>query len=229
MNGLDKRYCFLPFLIFTIGCEVLREDPSVITSTFLPLAVGNFWEYRVENTRYFGEDDFESETFFYRDQITDQTLNAENELVFWVRRQRSADRNIWDNEKAYTLTFSGGRVIRQDNNLLEIILVYPLHVESSWDGNTYNSLPAKFFFVESAGDLLVENTYFPETMTIRQSEEDDLITLRDNRYEVFAREVGLIESYYEVFRYCSRNDCLGQQIIQEGRFTHLKLIRHGKE
>jgi hypothetical protein len=191
--------------------------------------VGNFWEYRVENTRYFGENDFEADTYFYRDQITDQSLNVENDVVFWVRRQRSTNRNTWSDERTYTLTFSGGRVIRQDNNLVEIILVYPADRETSWDGNTYNSLPAKFFFVERIGDLLIENNYFPETMTVRQSEEDDLITLRDNRYEVYAEDVGMVESYHEVFRYCSRNDCLGQQIIQEGRFTHLRLIRHGKE
>ncbi|WP_375582276.1 hypothetical protein [Cyclobacterium xiamenense] len=183
----------------------------------------------MENTRYFGENDFEADTYFYRDQITDQSLNVENDVVFWVRRQRSTNRNTWSEERTYTLTFSGGRVIRQDNNLVEIILVYPADRETSWDGNTYNSLPAKFFFVERIGDLLIENNYFPETMTVRQSEEDDLITLRDNRYEVYAEDVGMVESYHEVFRYCSRNDCLGQQIIQEGRFTHLRLIRHGKE
>ncbi len=60
-----------------------------------------------------------------------------------------------------------------------------------------------------------------------QSEEDDLITLRDQRYEVYLKGVGMTESYYEVLTYCSRNDCLGEQIIDSGRLVRLELIKHG--
>lgn len=215
--------------IFVMGCEVLREEPSIIASTYYPLAAGNFWEYHVDNTRYFGEEDFETTEFFYRDEIVDQYLNADNDLVYRVRRRYSEDRNSWRDEKSYTLTFSNSRIIRHDNNQQDIVLIYPVASDNEWDGNAYNSLPATFFFIERMGDYLVGNTYYPETITVRQSEEDDLITLRDIRYEVYGRDVGLIESYYEVFSYCSRNECLGEQIIQEGRFTHLKLINYGKD
>ncbi|WP_162415571.1 hypothetical protein [Cyclobacterium roseum] len=229
MKVLEKSSWMLLLGIFAVGCEVLREEPPIITSTYYPLATGNFWEYQVDNTRYFGEEDFETTEFFYRDEIVDQYLNADNDLVYRVRRQYSEDRNRWDDEKSYTLTFSNSRIIRHDNNLQEIVLSYPVAADTEWNGNAYNSRPSTYFFIERMGDYLVENNYFPETVTVRQSEEDDQITLRDIRYEVYGKEVGLIESYYEVFKYCSRNECLGEQIIQEGRFTHLKLISYGKD
>ncbi|WP_162339570.1 hypothetical protein [Cyclobacterium salsum] len=229
MKVLEKSSWMLLLGIFAMGCEVLREEPPIITSTYYPLAIGNFWEYQVDNTRYFGEEDFETTKFFYRDEIVDQYLNADNDLVYRVRRQYSEDRNRWSDEKSYTLTFSNSRIIRHDDNLQEIVLSYPLAADTEWNGNAYNSLPTTYFFIERMGDYLVENNYFPETVTVRQSEEDDQITLRDIRYEVYGKEVGLIESYYEVFKYCSRNECLGEQIIQEGRFTHLKLISYGKD
>ncbi len=229
MKVLEKSSWMLLLGIFAMGCEVLREEPPIITSTYYPLAMGNFWEYQVDNTRYFGEEDFETTKFFYRDEIVDQYLNTDNDLVYRVRRQYSEDRNRWSDEKSYTLTFSNSRIIRHDNNLQEIVLSYPVAANHEWNGNAYNSRPANNFFIERMGDYLVENNYFSETITVRQSEEDDQITLRDIRYEVYGKEVGLIESYYEVFSYCSRNECLGEQIIQEGRFTHLKLITYGKD
>lgn len=229
MKVLEKSGLMLLLGIFAMGCEVLREEPAALTSTYFPLAIGNFWEYRVDNTRYFGEEDFESSEFFYRDEIVDQALNRDDELEFRVRRQYSEDRNRWIDESSYTLTFSGNRIIRHDNNQQDIVLIYPVKSENEWDGNAYNSRSPTYFFIERMGDYLLENNYFTETATVRQSEEDDLITLRDIRYEVYGKGVGLIESYYEVFRYCSRNECLGEQIIQEGRFTHLKLITYGKD
>ncbi|NHE58779.1 hypothetical protein [Cyclobacterium plantarum] len=190
--------------------------------------MGNFWEYRVAETVYFGENDSESKTFYFRDEMVGQYLNAENELVYKIQRQSSTDRNNWTNERVYTLSFSQNRIIRHYNNLQEIVLVYPLGIGMEWDGNALNNVPNQTFSVERLGDYILENLSFPETVTVRQSEEDDLITIRDNRYEVFAKDIGLVESYHEVFRYCSRNDCLGEQIIQEGRFTHLKLIDYGQ-
>lgn len=228
MYILFKRQGFFLYLIFMASCGIEREEPESISSPFYPLSPGKFWEYRVAETVYFGENDFETQTFFYRDQIVDQYLNAENEFVYRVERQSSTDRNNWINERVFTLLFSQNRIIRHYNNRQDVILVYPLNSDLEWDGNSLNNLPPENFTVERQGDHILDNLSFPETVTIRQQQEDDLITIRDNRYEVFAKDIGMVESYYEVFRYCSRNDCLGEQIIQEGRFTHLKLIDYGQ-
>jgi hypothetical protein len=59
---------------------------------------------------------------------------------------------------------------------------------------------------------------------VNQEKFDDKITNRDIRYEVFGKGIGLVEKYDEVITYCSRNNCLGQQLINGGRKTHLKLV-----
>ncbi|SHM85764.1 hypothetical protein SAMN04488057_104101 [Cyclobacterium lianum] len=228
MYILFKRQSFVLFLIFIFGCETYREDPETIGSPFYPFAMGNFWEYSVEETVYFGEGDAENRSFYYRDEMVDQYLNADNELVYKIQRKSSPDRINWFNERIFTVSLSRNRIIRQDDNLQEIILVYPADTGREWDGNALNNKLMQTFVVEREGDYILGNLNFAETITVRQREEDDLITIRDNRYEVFAKNIGLVEKYYEVFRYCSRNDCLGEQIIQEGRFTHLKLIGHGQ-
>ncbi|WP_051160350.1 hypothetical protein [Cyclobacterium qasimii] len=228
MKIFNKRYWLLPLLIFMGSCTEEQEDPEVITSTYYPLAIGNFWDYSVDETIYYGEEDFETESYFYRDEIADFYLNEDKDLVYLFHRKKSLNKTDWTNEVVYTATFSNNRIIKQYNNLQEIILVYPLAVDFSWNGNALNNNLPESYFIESTGSYILNEFAFPDAVKVRVSEEDDLITIRDNRYAVFANSIGLVESYYEVFQYCSRNDCLGEQIIQEGRFTHLRLINYGK-
>ncbi|MEX0881974.1 MAG: hypothetical protein WDZ72_00740, partial [Cyclobacteriaceae bacterium] len=82
MKILKKRYWFLPILIFMIGCEPEKEEPGILNSVYFPLEIGNFWIYEVDESIYYGENDFETNQYFYRDEITDQYVNEENDPVF---------------------------------------------------------------------------------------------------------------------------------------------------
>ncbi|HSI76004.1 MAG TPA: hypothetical protein VK957_08910 [Lunatimonas sp.] len=215
------------FALTLLSCEEDRESPELLTSTYLPLNLGQYWTYEVVERVYFGENDFEENEFYYRDRITRQFVNEINELVHVITRERSENLQEWGNELAYTLNFSRNRIIRTINNEAVIPLVYPVQVFQQWDANGMNSNLPELFTVEEIGGYVVGNRAFGSAAMIRQSEEDDLITLRDNRFEVYAEGIGMVESYYEVFAYCSRSDCLGEQIIQSGRFKQMKLIANG--
>lgn len=227
-GGLRLIVGFLSLFMFSLwSCEEDREIPESLTSGFLPLNLGQYWTYEVVERVYFGENDFEEREFYYRDRISRQFVNEINELVHVVNRERSENLQEWENELAYTLNFSRNRIIRTINNKPVIPLVYPVQVFQQWDANVMNSSLPEVFTIEEMGGYVVGNRAFGSAALVRQSEEDDLITLRDNRFEVFAEGVGMIESYYEVFAYCSRSDCLGEQIIQSGRFKQMKLIANG--
>lgn len=218
---------FAFFLLTLLSCVEERETPELLTSAYLPLNLGQYWIYEVVERVYFGENDFEETEFYYRDRITRQFVNEINELVHVITRERSDNLQLWESQLVYTLNFSRNRIIRTINNQPIISLVYPLRVFQQWDANGMNSNSTELFTVEEIGGYIVGNRAFGSAALIRQSEEDDLITLRDNRFEVYVEGIGMIESYYEVFAYCSRSDCLGEQIIQSGRFKQMKLIGNG--
>lgn len=227
MNVLDKRYWTAAPLFFLWCCQVERESPPVVEMAYFPLEIGKYWIYEVDETVYFGENDYENDHFYYRDEITDLFVNESGESVFIFSRQKSMNRTEWENKKVYTFRISNNRIIRKKDNLQEIILVFPLHLNMEWDANGANPNEPEAFTVDSEGPYAVNNRYFSNTIRVMQNNEDDLITVRDIRYDIYAEGTGLVESYYEVFSYCSRNDCLGKQIIQNGRFTHLKLVSDG--
>ena len=214
-------------LIPIVSCQEEREKPELITSTYLPLNLGQYWTYEVVEKEYFGENDFEDRQYYCRDRITGQYVNEFNELVHVVTRERSENLQVWENELAYTLKFSRNRIIRTLNNEPLISLVYPVQVFQQWDANGMNARDSERFTIEEISQYVVGNRAFGSAAFVRHAEEDDLITLRDNRYEVYAEGVGMVESFNEVFSYCSRSDCLGEQIIQSGRFNQMKLIANG--
>src|SRR5690606_41199666 len=105
-------------------------------------------------------------------------------------------------------------------------LVFPPTPGKRWDANVFNSSLEEYYQLQMLAQYQLDDFEFRDVAKVVQQADDDRITLRDNRYEVYVKEIGLVESYYEVLNYCSRNDCLGQQIIESGRFTHLKLIQY---
>jgi hypothetical protein len=195
---------------------------------YQPLEVGLFWIYEVEETIVFGENDSTSVNFFFRDIIDYSFINVQEEEVFVVRREKSSDRSNWEPAIGYSLQFRENALIRNFENQKTVNLILPVQVGKNWDAMVYNTAVPDLFEIEFMGNITIGEQFFQRSVLVRQEEEDDEITFRDNRYEVFTRGVGMIEQYYEVFTYCSRNDCLGQMIKDSGRKTHLRISNYGR-
>lgn len=216
-------------LVFLSSCD--RKVEEAITDLefdFQPLEKGLFWIYSVEETIHFGENDAETSTFFYRDRIRDFYVDASLEQVFIVSRSQSSDRLSWVPVKEYTLIRRGATLIKTIDNQPLVSLIFPPELGETWDGNIYRSEVADEFQIEED-----QTTDFPvasgtEVIRVLQEESDDKITFRDNRYEVYGKGIGLLEKYDEVLTYCSRNDCLGNELINSGFKIKMELTDYGK-
>ncbi|EKB49407.1 hypothetical protein [Cecembia lonarensis] len=216
------------FICLFVSCREVENPRTDFGRDYQPLEVGLFWIYEVEETIVFGENDSQTEEYFIRDVIEYSFFNVQEEEVFVVRRERSQDRSSWEQFSGYSLHFRGNALIRNLSNQKIVNLVLPVQVGRNWDAMVYNNLPSDIFEIAFMGDATVGEQFFQRSVKVLQEEDDDEITFRDNRYEIYARGVGMIEHYYEVFTYCSRNDCLGQMIKDSGRKTHLKLSTYGR-
>ena len=227
MRALVRLFLMIsPFFLFS--CEESGGSTPDLGFGFQPLEVGLFWEYEVEQTITFGEGDSETERFFLRDRVDYFYTNVQNETVYVVKRERSLDRRFWIGLGNYAIQYRGNRLLRTEDNQTLIALIFPPSKGRAWDAMAFSSTEPDMFEIEEVGIGRVGAFSFPSTVRVKQEQDDDLITFRDNRYEVYARGVGLIEQYYEVLTYCSRNDCLGRQIVDSGRKTHLKLLDYGR-
>ena len=213
------------FFFISLGCLIFSCEEEIEPASFdpqlefQPLEIGRFWIYEADQTIHFGENDSEDFSFFVRDRIRSTYANAEGNLVYIVERSRSEDQSAWVKELDYTLQIKDLSLLRTVNNQPVVALSFPPEAGKIWNGLAYKAEGMDEFEIESVNS---------EQARVKQEALDDEVTIRDIRYEVFQKEVGLIEKYSEVVTYCSRNDCLGQQLINGGEKIHLKLIEYGK-
>ncbi|HSF54842.1 MAG TPA: hypothetical protein VLA71_13895 [Algoriphagus sp.] len=215
------------FALFLMACEEKTESPSLILEQdYQPLGIGYFWIYEVAETIHFGENDSEDFQFFYKDLVRSSYLNAENEVTYIIERSKSTDQNTWIFELEYTLIYRDKLLLRTIQNTPVAALVFPPETGRIWNGKSYQAEGDDEFEIDFAGQSQLPG--FESILSVRVNQEnlDDKITIRDIRYEVYGKGVGLLEKYDEVVTYCSRNDCLGDQLIDSGSKTHLKLVEY---
>lgn len=219
---MNRRLLIFKVILLTIftSCDRHIEDGQVdLGYDFQPLEIDLFWIYAVDQITYFGENDSISELFLYKDQIRSLYTNAEDEQVFVVQRYKSSGGINWNPEIQYTLIQRDFSLIRTVKNQALVTLVFPPKDGVSWNGNTYKNDVGDDFEIVNSGS----------TIRINQENSDDEVTYRDIRYEVYEKSVGLVEKYDEVFTYCSRNDCLGDMLIDSGFKIKMKLTDYGKD
>jgi len=219
---------FLSLIAFLFSCTETEKPKADFGLDYQPLEIGLFWEYEVTETIVFGESDEESSAFFLKDRVDYTYFNVENELVYVVVREKSTDRANWSAVGSYTMQYRNLALVRTFENKKTVNLVFPPELDKTWDAQIFNSGDPDEYEISFLGKIDVGDQSFSKSLKVLQEEEDDEITFRDNRYEVFAKGIGLVEQYYEVFTYCSRNDCLGQMLVDSGRLTHLKIIAYGR-
>ncbi|MCH7412230.1 hypothetical protein MM213_01945 [Belliella sp. R4-6] len=218
-------------MVVAIGLFSCREMDDVnvdLGYDYQPLDIGLFWEYEVEERIVFGENDSEEFAYFFRDKIDYSYINEAGEEVFVVLREKSNDRIDWLIEGNYSLLVRNQALVRMQENERVVTFSFPPRLNKSWDGRVYSSRQPEMFNVSLLGIYQLGQTNYSQVVQVLQSQEDDKITFRDNRYEVYAKGIGMIEQYFEVFTYCSRNDCLGQELIDSGSLRHLRIINYGK-
>ncbi|WP_144604972.1 hypothetical protein [Algoriphagus algorifonticola] len=225
MKIISTKAIFSFLILFSFfSCERELEEPmQTVGLDYISLRIGSQWEYEVSQTIYFGENDSEDSNFFYRDRVRTVFINDAKEQVFIIQRSKSEDRSNWVKEKDYTLLVREGNIVRTIDNQPIVILIESIRDGVTWDGNKYRSQNSDEFVAKRVGDTS------SEIFQIEQEDSDDQITFRDIRYESYEKGVGMVELYYEVLTYCSRNDCLGEQLIDSGSKIHMKLLNYESE
>ncbi|AFL85197.1 hypothetical protein Belba_2652 [Belliella baltica DSM 15883] len=225
------RINLIPLLLILCAlwsCQEVDDQNTDFGFDYQPLEVGLFWEYEVEQTIYFGENDSETNNFYFRDKVDYSYLSEEGITVYVMLRERSANRSNWIGVGNYALFVRNNALVRMQDNERVVSLSFPPKMNKSWDSKIYSSNESDEFTIDLLGGYELRSINYNQAVRVLQEMDDDEITFRDNRYEVFVKGIGMIEQFSEVLTYCSRNDCLGQQLVDSGEKLHLKIINYGK-
>lgn len=237
------------------GGETEPSLDPLTGETYFFLREGKFREYDVYEIRYRAVDISDTLRYQLREEVRETFTNSSGDVSHLIHRLTREDENQeWELDSIWSARVVDQAAISVENNVPVVKIKFPPVVDRKWDANMLNAQPLDSFKVITFSPLQDEenNTIFrvpaipgvgntvtnafTEVLVIEQGNYQDdgkgtldhPISERDFRTEVYRDSTGLVFKQYNVVKMCTRNDCLGQGIIQSGRFYREILINEGE-
>ncbi len=193
------------------------------------LEANKYREYDVYEIRYSAVDISDTLEYQLREEVRESFSNAtgqESRIIHRLIRQN--EQQDWALDSVWSARVETELAVSVENNLPLVKMVFPVDTTRRWDINQFNGRSSSISkFKSFNAPYTVGLNTFLEAMEIEISNISDLITFRDNRTEVYVDSIGLVFKDYDVVKLCSRQECLGQNIVESGRLYRESLIAHG--
>ncbi len=226
-----------PFLVLAIFAALLSScsdsATEIASEEYFPLRVGYQWIYDVEEITTLrnlcADDGVTTTTYELKVEIISSAVNAEGGTTYTFQRSKRSGSAPWTPLATWTAQRKGTQLVANEANIVFVKLVFPVSDGLSWNGNQYNTqLQLNKVNVDTYAMASVHQPYavsanlsFPKTVTVIQNAEENNITRRDSRKEVYALGVGLafkesIELEYFIDSNPPNNVCLAQKRVKKG-------------
>lgn len=238
---LRLEYLLLLFLAVFSSCGGTGEEPEPaldpdLGKSYFFLVDNKFREYDVYEIRYSAVDISDTLEYQLREEVKEAfTVNGVESRIIH-RLVRDNGNQPWVLDSVWTARVEQDRAVSVENNIPFQKMVFPVDTTRRWDRNFLNgkgALVQKYLsFNEPYQDPDGFNTFL-EAMVIEVSKQRDAnengvdVTFRDLRTEVYADSIGLVKKEYEQLKFCTREDCRLQAIVQSGRYYRETLTAHG--
>jgi hypothetical protein len=219
----------LVFLTLMVACDSPEVKPVDIGLNYFPLQTGSYQIYTVEEILY--SEIKATETLLYQLKVeavdSFPNLDATYTYVF-NRSKRDSETEPWRNLDTWSVRSSDRELVVNEGNVPYVKLIFPLKKELVWNGNKYNTLPKDDYMLATLDEPFVTSGMtFDQTLQVIQEDNQDFIVAQDKRTEVYARNVGLIYKETTQLKYCTKDNCTGQQIIESGVIYKQAIIQYG--
>lgn len=218
-------------LMFLLACgeKTISPDDNRLGLEYYPLETGQYRIYDVDEILY-SISSFDTLQYQLRESVVNAFENAEGTTTYTIHREkRNNDQDQWELDSVWTARKTSTLAISVENNVSLIKMVFPINNGLSWDSNKFNQSGEKRFSYDlNLADTTLANEKMTDLVKVIQSEIEENIVNRDERYEIFAPNVGLIVKHGIRLSFCTV-DCPVQKTIESGRFIQQTLFSYGKE
>lgn len=224
------KYLTALLAIAILSCDSGDEVTVQGSKEYFPLRTGAYYIYDVTETLYtLGQ----AETFNYeiKMEVVDSVPDFEGDYRYIIFRSR---KNEGENDFSYIDTWSARvnsrEVVVNEENVSFLKLKTPVKQGDQWNGNTYNAMFEEFYKAKEVDvPKMVAGITFDDCIVVEQKNNEDFIVALDQRTEIYAHGVGLVEKQVKKLNYCSVGPCLGQQQIESGVILQQTIKSYGVE
>ncbi len=132
----------IPCLFLMYSCtksETEILDPSTFGYEYFPVAIGKSWTYQMDSIVYSEKVFVKKDTSvsFIREEVVDSFRNVENKLVYRLDVYYTRDTNTpWELVSASFIQKNESQLIKTENGLDYLKLIFPVRKNKSWEGNS---------------------------------------------------------------------------------------------
>ncbi len=225
------RSFFVFLIIGAFACTESSIEPtdSQLGLDYFPLEVGLYRVYEVEETIYTVLNTVISH-YQLKESVVDSFANAENKISYIIHRKtRADDTQTWQLDSVWTARRTAKHAIMVEHNISYIKMVFPVEHTLQWDGNALNAKEELLYSYDlNIADTTLNDIEYKENYKVIQSDVVENSINRDERYEVYAKGVGLIIKNSITLKFCQQ-DCPEEKTIDSGRAFKATLLGYGKE
>lgn len=237
MNPLRsfRLLCALYWILAMLGLaacnRTLDWTPEAQGRDYFPLDTGRYVEYQVQRILYNELVPDVSEAFELRELVAATFRDLSGVQAWRIERyKRPNDSRPWVIDSVWVVRAEPARIIRTENNIPFVKMVFPTEFGREWNANVLNNLGEDRYRMTAVDQPFRIGTHtFDRSLTIIQQADSNCIA-RDVRREVYARGIGLVYKRSEVYGYVDRSDdprfC--QRVITNGYFLEMKYLREGR-
>lgn len=215
-------------LIFSACQEKLSEIVLDQGYDFFPLAVGEYRVYQVEEEIYTGFVP-DSSNYYLKEELVDSLVSSDGSIKYLMLRSKSLDSMKWESDSTWTAQRVKESLIVTENNVPFVKLTFPVKLGNTWDGNAYNTrAELSYFFIASEVYSLNGQSISSENLIdVVIADIPKNLVNQDQRFERYARGIGLVSKNYTVLRFCNVN-CDQPGTVESGRIYKQNLISYGQ-
>lgn len=205
------------FSVLFISCGedvTLNLDDFDTGSRYHPASLDRFWIYKIDSlTITNGGSVVSSSTSFLRESLVSSFLNPDGDTTFILERAFSSSQNgPYFTTDRWTLEKTEDRLLRVEENLQFVKLLFPIQVGTTWNGNLFDDQLIssvsqqqiriyrdwEYSVLSDNDEVTVEGVNYQDVVTVQQAEFETALELRRSREE-YAPDVGLIRREMEIF------------------------------
>ena len=193
-----SQFLLIPLFFFLVSCEENTTEPEVYYGyEYAPISLGQVQNFVTDTIIV---DDFTGKMDTSRSWFKDSVISVEGD-EFTLLRKKFIDSFLTVSASLlYTVEKNKTQLVTTLNNQSLINLIFPNPVNTSWDGNLYNSNPkASFRIVKKIASYNYSGTNVSNVIEVNQLEEINLIEEQVIN-EFYAPNIGLLrreETFWE--------------------------------
>ncbi len=192
---MNKLFALILLGLIFQSCKTESIEPEdiLIGTEYYPVSVGQVSEFQVVEIQY-KPNSVDTLKYKLKEEVSRQVKDDGTTKEYDIKRYKAEEGKAYVQDSLWAVRVSNKEVVKIENNNWLKILSFPIQTDDEWNVNAYLNKPMDEIRYTNLNEAF--NAY---TSTIRTSYTvSDNIINKNERYNVYAQNIGLVYSYYNV-------------------------------